>query len=66
MSDAASYGATRTPDTLLGPQPHRTAVLEPPGIPGDPVPAVDPMVGDLPPTPDAARTRPGSPSAWTR
>ncbi len=36
MSDAASHGVTRTPDTLLGPQPHWTAVLEPPGIPGDP------------------------------
>jgi cell division transport system ATP-binding protein len=45
MSDAASYGATRTPDTLLGPQPHRTAVLEPPGIASDPSTAAGP-VGD--------------------
>ncbi len=36
MSDAASAGATRTPDMLLGAQPLRTAVLEPPGLPSDP------------------------------
>ncbi len=48
MSDAASYGVTRTPDTLLGPQPHWTAVLEPPGIPGEPMAAIDPMAGDMP------------------
>ena len=35
MSDAASAGATRTPDMLLGAQPLRTAVLEPPGLPSD-------------------------------
>ena len=48
MSDAASYGVTRTPDTLLGPQPHWTAVLEPPGVPGEPMAAIDPMAGDMP------------------
>ena len=45
MSDAASTGVTRTPDTLLGPQPHWTAVLEPPGTPSDLAAAVDPMPG---------------------
>jgi cell division transport system ATP-binding protein len=44
MSDAATYGATRTPDTLLEPQPLRTAVLEPPGVPGDPSMAPGPAV----------------------
>jgi cell division transport system ATP-binding protein len=45
MSDAASAGATRTPDMLLGAQPLRTAVLEPPGLPSDPAIPADPAAG---------------------
>jgi cell division transport system ATP-binding protein len=57
MSDAASYGVTRTPDTLLGPQPHWTAVLEPPGIPEDLAPVVDPMPDQVVPQPPIERAR---------
>ena len=45
MSDAASAGATRTPDMLLGAQPLRTAVLEPPGLPSDPSMPADAAAG---------------------
>jgi len=45
MSDAASAGIARTPDMLLGAQPLRTAVLEPPGLPSDPTVSGDPVAG---------------------
>ena len=58
MSDAASFGATRTPDTLLGPQPLRTAVLEPPGAPSQPTTAAGPRVDEArPPQPAIATPR---------
>ncbi len=49
MSDAASFGATRTPDMLLGSQPLRTVVLEPPGVPSEPAMAAGPVVERLRP-----------------